>query len=220
MGKKVRHYRLPNNMRLIMIASLIYNTPELIPILRGQVPDIYLIDVSEEPIEGCNQRYETNLMWARNWHRFLSEYKSGFVWMLNSDIYGVDSTMYHELAMCMEKDVLMITPSFNSPHEIFQPKKGESLKQVNWIDMTCPLINVELYHKLGGFDPRFVGYFADIDLCFRARQAGYKMFVDYSIEVNHIGSYTVQKTGKWEQAAVDDNQLLIEKYGKNWYELI
>lgn len=203
-----------------MIASLIYNTPELIPILRGQVPDIYLIDVSDKPLKDCNKRYDTNLMWARNWHRFLMETEAKFVWMLNSDVNGISKEMYLDLTMLMHPDVLMITPSFNSPHAIFQQTNKEILKQVNWIDMTCPLINVELYHKLGGFDPKFKGYFADIDLCYRARQAGYKMFVDYSIELNHIGSYTVEKTGKWEQAAIDDNQILVEKYGKNWYELI
>lgn len=203
-----------------MIASLIYNTPELIPILRAQVPDIYLIDVSDEPLKDCNKRYDTNLMWARNWHRFLIKTDAKFVWMLNSDVIGISKEMYLDLTMLMHPDVFMITPSFNSPHAIFQNDKNVLMREVNWIDMTCPLINVELYRKLGGFDPKFKGYFADIDLCYRARQAGYKMFVDYSIELNHIGSYTVEKTGKWEQAAIDDNQILVEKYGKNWYELI
>ena len=203
-----------------MIASLIFNTPELIPILRSQVPNVYLIDVGDEPIKVCNKRYDSNLMWARNWHRFLMETEAKFVWMLNSDVNGIDKTCYLKLMALMNDNVFMVTPSFNSPHAIFQNDKNVLMREVNWVDMTCPLINVELYHKLGGFDPKFKGYFADIDLCYRARQGGYKMFVDYSIELNHIGSYTVEKTGKWEQAAIDDNQILVEKYGKNWYELI
>ena len=202
-----------------MIASLIYNTPELIESLRNQVPGIHLIDVSDEPLSGCNQRYETNLLWAQNWHRFLSEYTSGYVWMLNSDIEGASFDMYKELIELMDKDVLMVTPSFNSPHEIFR-SNTQPVAQVNWVDMAAPLINVELYHKLGGFDAVFRGYFADIDLCYRARQAGYKMLVDYTQKVYHIGCYTVNKTRKHEQAALQDNDLLVKKYGKNWYELI
>lgn len=202
-----------------MIASLIYNTPELIEPLRKQVPGINLIDVSDEPLNGCNQRYETNLLWAQNWHRFLSEYTSGYVWMLNSDIEGATIYMYRELIELMDKDVLMVTPSFNSPHEMFR-KSDKLVGSVSWVDMAAPLINVELYHKLGGFDPQFLGYFADIDLCYRARQVGYKMLVDYTQEVHHIGGYTVNKTGKHEQAALQDNDLLLKKYGKNWYELV
>lgn len=202
-----------------MIASLIYNTPELIETLRKQVPGIHLIDVSDKPLNGCNQRYETNLLWAQNWHRFLSEYTSGYVWMLNSDIQGASFDMYRELIELMDKDVLMVTPSFNSPHETFR-KSDKLVGRVNWVDMAAPLINVELYHKLGGFDPQFLGYFADIDLCYRARQQGYKMLVDYRQKVHHIGGYTVNKTGKHEQAAMQDNDLLLKKYGKNWYELI
>lgn len=203
-----------------MIASLIYNTPELIPILRAQVPDIYLIDVSDEPLKDCNKRYDTNLMWARNWHRFLMETDAKFVWMLNSDVNGLSYLMYNTLVDRMDINTLMITPSFNSPHFQFQRCSLGVLTSVSWVDMTCPLINVEIYRKLGGFDPRLVGYFADVDLCYRARELGYKMYVDHDFELNHIGSYTVEKTGKWEQAAIDDNQILVEKYGKNWYELI
>jgi len=203
-----------------MIASLIYNTPELIPILCAQVPDIFLIDVSDEPLEGCDLRYETNLLWAQNWHRFLMETDALYVWMLNSDVKGFSLNMYAEIINSMGDNVLMSTPSFNSPHAVFHQKPNTSIQLVNWVDMTCPVIDIELYRKLGGFDPRLKGYFADVDLCYRARQAGYLMYVDHSFKLEHEGSYTVKKTGKWEQASVDDNQILVEKYGKSWYELI
>jgi GT2 family glycosyltransferase len=203
-----------------MIASLIYNTPELIPILRAQVPEIFLIDVSDEPLEGCDVRYETNLLWAQNWHRFLMETDALYVWMLNSDVKGFSLKMYAEIINSMGDNVLMSTPSFNSPHAVFHQKPNTSIQLVNWIDMTCPVIDVELYRKLGGFDPVFKGYFADIDLSYRARQAGYLMYVDHAFKLKHEGGYTVKKTGKWEQAAIDDNEFLVKKYGKSWHELI
>jgi GT2 family glycosyltransferase len=85
--------------------------------------------------------------------------------------------------------------------------------------MTCPIINVDMYKKLGGFDLQFKGYFADVDLCYRARLAGLIMAIDDIEEVNHIGSYTVQKEDKWEQANASDNELIVKKWGKNWTEL-
>ena len=205
-----------------MIATLIYNTPELIQNFKGL--DITLIDVSDKPIEGCHIRYEDNLYWTGNWHRFIMETKADFVWMLNSDIEGATNEMYINLVkQAILHNAFMITPCFNSPHDIFH-YKGESIRfapeQVNWIDMAAPLINVAKYRELGGFDLRFKGYFADVDLCYRAREKGYKMFIDRKCQVNHIGSYTVNKEGKQEQAHVGDNAILITKYGKNWYELI
>ena len=203
-----------------MIASLIYNTPELISTLRSQVPDIYLIDVSDQPLEGCDLRYESNLLWAQNWHRFLMETKEPYVWMLNSDIEGVSVNMYDKLLRQLHAiNGFMITPSFNSPHQLFQHCKKQATFAVNWIDMACPVIDVDKYRKLGGFDPQFKGYFADVDLCYRARLKDFDMLVDYSLKVNHLGSYTVAKTNKWEQAHAGDSELIFNKYGKSWIEL-
>jgi GT2 family glycosyltransferase len=81
--------------------------------------------------------------------------------------------------------------------------------------MAAPLINVKKYKQLGGFDLAFKGYFADIDLCHRAKQEGFKMYCDDTIQVNHLGGYTVQKEAKHEQASMDDNSILINKYGFN-----
>jgi len=205
-----------------MIATLIYNTPELVDEFKKL--NATIIDVSDEPIEGCDIRYEDNLYWVGNWHRFLMETKADFVWMLNSDIQGATEEMHVRLLkQAILYDAFMITPCFNSPHEIFHVK-GESLRlapePINWVDMAAPLINVAKYRQLGGFDLAFKGYFADVDLCYRAREKGYKMFIDRGVQVNHIGSYTVQKEAKHEQANVGDNSILLAKYGKSWTELL
>ena len=138
----------------------------------------------------------------------------------NSDIEGFNIKMYNKLVWQLHAiDGFMITPAFNSPHQLFQPCKKEATFAVNWIDMACPVINVAKYRELGGFDPKFKGYFADVDLCYRARLKGYDMLVDYSLKVNHLGSYTVAKTNKWEQAHAGDSELIVNKYGKTWTEL-
>jgi hypothetical protein len=204
-----------------MIASLIYNTEELIPILQDQIPDIFLIDAgSSEPIQGCHIRYETNLFWVGNWDRFLRSTNAQYVWMLNSDITGATVEMYNVLLhYAISTDAFIITPAFNSPHKVFH-SIGDKMRLCNWIDMAAPLINVKKYKQLGGFDLNFKGYFADIDLCFRANQEKMKMYIDDTLYVNHLGGYTVIKEAKHEQANLADNDLLIKKYGKSWFELI
>jgi GT2 family glycosyltransferase len=208
-----------------MIATIIFNTPELIKPLKAQIPEIKIIDCgSTIPFES-DLRYEDNLYWVGNWHRILIETDAKFVWMLNSDLSRLNVnmclSMLHYLIM---NDGFIITPSFNSPHKQFDTFNHDLYKSLvvktNWVDMTCPIIDVAKYRELGGFDLRFKGYFADIDLCYRAREKGFKMYVDNRFKVEHIGGYTVQKEAKHEQANMEDNQILIEKYGKSWHELI
>jgi GT2 family glycosyltransferase len=139
--------------------------------------------------------------------------------MLNSDINGASIEMYETLLYYANStNAFMITPAFNSPHSLFHPI-GNTLRQVNWVDMAAPLINVKKYKQIGGFDLAFKGYFADIDLCHRANAEAFKMYVDDTLKVEHLGGYTVQKEAKHEQANMSDNDILIKKYGKSWNEL-
>ena len=204
-----------------MIASLIYNTPELVPVLRAQIPDIFIIDAgSTEPIPGAHLRYEDNRFWVGNWDRFLRSTNASHVWALNSDITGATVEMYSQLLQAaILLDAFIITPAFNSPHALFH-SKGNLIRSCNWVDMAAPLINVKKYKQIGGFDLNFKGYFADVDLCYRARQENFKMLIHDKLKISHAGGYTVIKEAKHEQANLEDNSILINKYGKNWYELI
>jgi len=204
-----------------MIASLIYNTPELVESLKKQIDSVFIIDAgSTEKIKGSHLRYDDNRFWVGNWDRFLRSTNAEWVWMLNSDITGASIAMYETLLYYANStNAFMITPAFNSPHALFH-SKSNTIREVNWVDMAAPLINVKKYKQIGGFDLAFKGYFADIDFCYRAKQEGFKMFVDDTLQLTHIGGYTVQKEAKHEQASMDDNLILINKYGKSWNELI
>jgi hypothetical protein len=46
------------------------------------------------------------------------------------------------------------------------------------------------------------------------------MYIDDSQIIQHSGGYTVIKENKHEQANLDDNTILLNKYGKSWHELI
>jgi GT2 family glycosyltransferase len=203
-----------------VIASLFYNDNELIEPLRNQVGDLYVIDACSREIFESDERLKENKYWAGNWHEFLMRSKEEFVWMLNSDVEGIERTDYFRLRTQMEKTgAFMITPSFNSPHAIFH-QHTEIIRQVNWIDMTAPIINVKMFQELGGFDDYFKGYFADIDLCYRARRKGLKMYVYDPINIHHIGGYSVVKNNMWEQSNLGDADYLCRKWEVNyWSEL-
>ena len=212
-----------------MIASILYNTPELVKPLREQYSDILLIDGGSNPeIAECYVSLSDNFYWVGNWDIVLRKFnKIGvkYVWMVNSDIsFGIDVGYYETAKKLMkEQDLFMLTPSFNSPHLIFNmaPINTGEIIETKWIDMCCPIIDVGKYIELGGFDLQFKGYFADIDLCKRARDKGFKMAIDYSHYCEHIGGYTVNKESKHEQSNMADAELLCQKWGvKHYTELI
>ena len=207
-----------------MKAALCFNSPEMALQLKEQLPDVIIIDAgSNPPIEFAHMRLKENRYWVKNWHEVLTSFHNmgvKYLLMANDDITGMCETKYQNLLQIMKAtDAFMVTPSFNSPHQVFH-SRGTGFREVNWVDMTCPLVDLDKFWKLGGFDLEFNGYFADIDLCYRARQKGMKMYVADHLKIHHIGGYTVSKEGTWAQSNMEDNQILVKKYGKSWSELI
>jgi GT2 family glycosyltransferase len=88
---------------------------------------------------------------------------------------------------------------------------------VPWIDWTCPLVSVELWREVGPFDEKLPGYYAEIDWCYRAYQAGCRFGVCDWLQVTHLGSVTAQRVGHvWDA----DDAYLRAKWGKGWIDLV
>jgi len=64
---------------------------------------------------------------------------------------------------------------YDSPAEIF------------WVSGACTIIRAELYHQIGGLDPLFFAHMEEIDLCWRLKNAGYRIMVNPDAEVYHVG---------------------------------
>jgi N-acetylglucosaminyl-diphospho-decaprenol L-rhamnosyltransferase len=56
-----------------------------------------------------------------------------------------------------------------------RPVLGQGRRAVPWVTGCCLLIRKECLQAIGGFDPRFFLYYEDVDLCRRARQAGWSV---------------------------------------------
>lgn len=57
--------------------------------------------------------------------------------------------------------------------------------QVDWVSGCCLLVRRDCWRDLGGLDNRFFLYYEDVDLCRRARQAGWSVWYDPAITVTH-----------------------------------
>jgi GT2 family glycosyltransferase len=72
---------------------------------------------------------------------------------------------------CIEED----EGQYDTPAEIF------------WASGACLMIRSEVYDSLGGLDEAFFAHMEEIDMCWRAKLAGHKIFVVPQSVVYHVG---------------------------------
>lgn len=64
-------------------------------------------------------------------------------------------------------------------------------RDVFWASGACMLVRAALFRELGGFDADFFAHMEEIDFCWRAKLAGYKVVADTRSEVFHLGGGTL-----------------------------
>lgn len=75
-----------------------------------------------------------------------------------------------------------------------QPEPAGTLRDVDAASGCALLVGRDVLEQLHGFDERFYFYFEDLDLCLRARRAGWRVVVDPRAVVRHEGSATIGRT--------------------------
>lgn len=64
-------------------------------------------------------------------------------------------------------------------------------KECFWATGACLVIRSALYHHLGGLDNSFFAHMEEIDLCWRAKNLGYRVWCIPSSTVHHLGGGTL-----------------------------
>lgn len=67
----------------------------------------------------------------------------------------------------------------------YSPKK---IKQVDWVSGACILTKKELFDRVGRFDENIFMYMDELDLLYRAKNKGYKVFFYPDSKFIHLGS--------------------------------
>ncbi|SHI76621.1 hypothetical protein SAMN04487911_105132 [Arenibacter nanhaiticus] len=76
--------------------------------------------------------------------------------------------------------------------EIEQDKgQYNDLKEIFWASGACFFIRSEVFHKFRGFDEDYFAHQEEIDLCWRAKNHGYKVFYVGTSQVYHVGGSTL-----------------------------
>ena len=81
--------------------------------------------------------------------------------------------------------------------------------EVLWVSGACLMIRSSLWRELGGFDERFFAHMEEIDLCWRACRAGWKVCVVPGSTVWHLGGGTLPPSSPWKLELNYRNNLLL-----------
>lgn len=70
----------------------------------------------------------------------------------------------------------------------------DDVKEIFWATGACMFVRASLYHELGGLDDDFFAHMEEIDLCWRLKNAGYKIMYCPDSKIYHIGGGTLPKS--------------------------
>ncbi len=85
-----------------------------------------------------------------------------------------------------------------------------SVRECDWVPGCYLLIRRELIDQVGLFDPRFFLYFEEVDLCFVAKKAGWKVVYFPETKVIHIGGESAKSDASLTAAGRQIESLQIE----------
>ena len=67
----------------------------------------------------------------------------------------------------------------------------DDTREIFWATGACMFIRQEVFRELGGFDPDYFAHQEEVDLCWRARNHGYRIYYTGASEVFHMGGSTL-----------------------------
>jgi GT2 family glycosyltransferase len=100
-------------------------------------------------------------------------------------------------------------------------------RQFQGISAACWLIRHDRFHELGGFDPAYRNGYEDLDLCMKARQAGYEVWYCGESRIDHYGQSTPGRMAqdevnfqlflqRWRHRIVPDLVQYVNADGQCW----
>lgn len=94
--------------------------------------------------------------------------------------------------------------------DTIEEDKGQynQIKEIFWASGAAFFIRSELYHKFGGLDENYFAHFEEIDLCWRLKNEGYKIYCNPNSTVYHLGGGTLNKTSPFKTYLNFRNSLL------------
>ncbi len=100
----------------------------------------------------------------------------------------------------------------------------DDVTEIFWATGACMVVKSEIFKSIGGFDEDFFAHMEEIDLCWRIKNIGFKVFVyPYSV-VYHLGGGTLHKINPHKTYLNFRNSLITliknHPYKKLWIKVL
>lgn len=94
------------------------------------------------------------------------------------------------------------------------PYKGDA--DAGWVSGAYLVAPRQLMQEIGGFDPAFFMYCEDTDLCWKVRDAGYRVVFSDRCEAIHIGGTTSASKSEFKARALTESYEILwrKRYGE------
>lgn len=70
----------------------------------------------------------------------------------------------------------------------------DDTQEIFWATGACMFVRADIFQQLGGFDALFFAHMEEIDLCWRIKNAGYRIMYSSASSVYHVGGGTLHKS--------------------------
>ena len=181
-----------------------------------------------------------NLHFLRSMNRGCSEARGKYLVLLNNDVEvepGWLTALVHRVES--EPDVGVVTPKFLYPDRTLSEAGGSVfedgsawnygrgeppelwpfnfVREVDYGSAAALLVRADVWHSLDGFDERYApAYYEDTDLCFAAREAGWRvMYEPSAVVIHHEGASSGTDLTSGVKRMQTVNQ---EKFRQKWRE--
>ncbi len=77
-------------------------------------------------------------------------------------------------------------------------RQYDDVAEIFWASGACLFVRSKVYHEMGGFDADYFAHMEEIDLCWRMKNAGYKIFYCPHATVYHVGGGMLPKSNPFK----------------------
>lgn len=85
----------------------------------------------------------------------------------------------------------------------------EDTREVFWASGACIIIRAQAFHDVGGFDESLFAHMEEIDLCWRLKNRGHRIYCFPDVKVFHLGGGTLAQTSPKKTFLNFRNNLVI-----------
>jgi GT2 family glycosyltransferase len=173
-------------------------------------------------------RNESNLGYVRAINQGLGASDAKYICLLNNDTVVTKGWLSEMVAVAeYNPSIGIVNPSSNTlgqriPKDKTLQEYAYSLKRYRreWVELGecfgfCMLIKREVISRIGEFDERYgLGYFEEVDYCYRAEKFGYKSVRSKAAYVYHIERVSFDKHPDKKRFYENNRRLLENRWGR------